>query len=94
MSDGAGGGGVASDEDGFEVLTVSDDKWISPDLPPEAGKQRHDWHPAGGGGGSSSGSSSRPVIGVRGPQVGRPTGVSLTQQQVAGLHRVSQRRVN
>lgn len=102
-SEGARVGGVASDEDVFEVLTVSDDKWISPDLPPEAGKQQQDNRAAGGGGGSSSGSSTRPGVGARGPQqmaglqrasqVSRPTGVSLTPQQMAGLNRVSQRRV-
>lgn len=88
----ARGGGDASDEVDFEVLTVSDDKWTSPDLPPEAGKQQQDNHAAAGG--SASGSSSRPGVGARGPQIGRQTGVSLTQQQVAGLHRVSQRRAN
>lgn len=82
----------ASDEDVFEVLTVPDDKWISPDLPPEAGKQQ-DNHAAAGGG-SNSGSSSRPGAGARGTPVGRHTGVSLTPQQVAGWHKVSQRRAN
>lgn len=94
-SEGARGGEEdASDENVFEVLTVPDDKWISPDLPPEAGRQQQDNRAAGGGGGSSSGSSTRPGVGARGPQVGRPTGVTLTPQQVVGLHRVSQRRVN
>lgn len=97
-AEGARGGGDASDEGIFEILTVSDDKWISPDLPPEAGKQL-DNHVAaggggGGGGGSSSGSSSRPGIGGRGTHYGRPTGVGLlTPQQLAGIHKVSQRRV-
>lgn len=90
----AKGTGGASDNDAFEVLTVSDDKWISPDLPPEAGKQQQDLLSAGGGDDSSSG-SSRPGVGARGPQVGRHTVVaSLTPQQMAGLGRVSQRRGN
>eukprot|EP00903_Cladosiphon_okamuranus_P019404 g17841.t1 len=79
----------ASDGDIFEVLTVPDDKWISPDLPPEAGKQQD--HAAASGG--SRVGSGRPGAGARVTTVGRPTGVSLTPQQLVGLHKVSQRRV-
>ncbi|CAM9498965.1 unnamed protein product, partial [Scytosiphon promiscuus] len=45
QAEGVGGEGKereVSDEEAFEILTVPDDKWISPDLPPEAGKQQQD----------------------------------------------------
>lgn len=93
-AEGAGGEGSALDEGVFEILTVSAGKWMSPDLPPEAGKQQIDNHSAASAIGGSSSSSSRPGVGPQGAHVGRHTGVSLTPQQLAGLHRVSQRRAN
>ena len=96
---GVSGGGAASDDNVFEILTVPDDKWISPDLPPEAGKQVvHQGAAAAATGGSGSGiggSSSRVGLGARGALVGRTTGVGLgLPQQLAGSsQRASQRRV-
>lgn len=107
--EGAGGDGEereVSDEEAFEILTVPDDKWISPDLPPEAGKQQQqlDNHGSaaahgGGGGGVGGGFSGRSVgAGSRGAYGGyRPAGgtnLAVTPQQQAGLsHRTSQRRL-
>lgn len=58
---------VAEGEDpdnlGFYVLTVPDDKWISPDLPPEAGKRPDSMSAgiSGGSGGVGGGVGVRPI---------------------------------
>ncbi|CAM9755279.1 unnamed protein product, partial [Laminaria digitata] len=72
-ADGRGGGSAGAagteppatpDDIGFNVLTVSDEKWTSPDLPPEAGKQQqhqqqhHQQKRTHGGGSSSTGGGS------------------------------------
>ncbi|CAN0532377.1 unnamed protein product [Ectocarpus sp. 12 AP-2014] len=92
---------VLDEEGAFEVLTVPDDKWISPDLPPEAGKQHQqdNHHAAAGRGGILGGASGGGFgsVGMSRPSYasGKPIGstVAGTPQQLAGLtHKVPQRR--
>ncbi|CAN0309007.1 unnamed protein product [Ectocarpus sp. 8 AP-2014] len=94
-------GTVLDEEGAFEVLTVPDDKWISPDLPPEAGKQQQqdNHHAAAGRGGILGGASGGGFGSVGMSQSsyasGKPIGstVAGTPQHLAGLtHKVPQRR--
>lgn len=99
---GAAGAGAeppaAPDDIGFNVLTVSDEKWTSPDLPPEAGKQQQKrTHGSSTGGGSVGGGSTRlgGGGGVRGQGTRKSTGInSMSSLQQAGSspQRMSQRR--
>lgn len=97
-----------TDEEGFYILTVSDEKWVSPDLPPEAGVTKALGCGAAsntlklGGRSAIGGQHGRSLMGGRAPGRSGSNGISPTphhaqqqqQQQTGrpGLHRTLSQR--